>query len=106
MNAVPCGHGQRRKVDGTIIYAIDPDVNGQWLDGYANGIDNVNIFDEIYKGTTFNQEHNFSASGGNDRINYYVSFNYMHQDGFMKIGNDDLKRYNTTTKLNITLTVG
>ena len=104
MNAVPCGPGQRRKVDGTIIYAIDPDVNGQWLDGYANGIDNVNIFDEIYKGTTFNQEHNFSASGGNDRINYYVSFNYMHQDGFMKIGNDDLKRYNTTTKLNITLT--
>ena len=69
MNAVPCGPGQRRKVDGTIIYAIDPDVNGQWLDGYANGIDNVNIFDEIYKGTTFNQEHNFSASGGNDRIN-------------------------------------
>ena len=104
LNAIPCGPGQRRKADGSIIYAIEPDVNGQWLDGYANGIDNVNIFNEIYKGTTFNQEHNFSASGGNDKLNYYVSFNYLHQDGFMKIGNDDLKRYNTTTKLNITLT--
>lgn len=102
--ATPCGPGQRMTADGTIIYAIEPNSDGQWLDGYANGIDDVNIFDEIYKGTTFNQEHNFSASGGNDQLNYYVSFNYLHQDGFMKIGDDDLKRYNGTAKFNMTLT--
>ncbi|WP_308777705.1 TonB-dependent receptor [uncultured Bacteroides sp.] len=104
MNATPVGPGTRRKADGSLIYAIDPDANGQWLDGYANGIDDVNIFDEIYKGTTFNQEHNFSASGGSDKLNYYVSFNYLHQDGLMKIGDDDLKRYNATAKFNMTLT--
>ena len=34
---------------------------------------NTDWFSEIYKGSSFSQEHNFSVSGGGDKFNYYAS---------------------------------
>lgn len=104
--ATPIGPGQRRAADGTILYSLpvsasDPNV---WADANTYGIDDVNYYDVFYKDWTFSQEHNFSASGGNEKYNYYASFNYLGQDGLLKIGNDKMNRFTATGKINASLT--
>ena len=61
---------------------------------------NMNWMDEYYKKTAFSQEHNLTVNGGNDKINYYVSGNFMDMGGFMNYGEDDFKRFNIMGKFN------
>jgi TonB-linked SusC/RagA family outer membrane protein len=78
--------------------------NGQyWSDGYGDGNDNVDWYKALYKSSTFSQEHNISANGGTEKLNYYASANYLGQDGLMKLGNEGYKRYTTTAKMNTQL---
>lgn len=102
-NAKPYGRGQRITSDGTILYAIGSSNGQTWDDGYGNGIDDVDWYDAVYKGTTFSQEHNASVSGATDIVNYYASFNYLNNEGFMKLNDDSYDRYNATAKLGIQL---
>mgnify|MGYP000537992903 CR=1 FL=1 len=99
-NATPSGPGQRTTADGTVLYAIPTNNGTTWADGYGYGIDDVDWYDVVYKKTSFSQEHNASVNGGTDKFNYYVSANYLGQDGFMKLGGDNYKRYNGTAKIN------
>ena len=55
-------------------------------------------FDEIFR-TAFMQQHNLSASGSTDRINYYASLGYMSQEGTVK--HTDYSRINARTNLDI-----
>ena len=103
-NATPYKPGQRITSDGTIMSGISAGDNGYWLDGYGYGIDDVDWYSEIYKKWTFSQEHNFSVSGGTNKLNYYASFNYLDQGGFMKLGEEGLKRYNGTAKISSQIT--
>lgn len=101
-NGRPIGPGTRETSMG-ILYAIDADSNGNWLDGYGNGIDDVDWYDVIFKNTRFSQEHNASVSGGTEKVNYYASFNYIGNKGFMKLGGDSYNRYNASAKIGIKL---
>lgn len=103
-NAKPYGPGQRIADDGTILYSIPAGNNGYWMDGYANGIDDIDWYEAIFKKWSFSQEHNFSVSGGTKKLNYYASFNYLNQGGFMKLGEEGLDRYNGTAKINSEIT--
>lgn len=103
-NATPVGPGTRRTADGKLVYGISSSNGSTWDDGYATGIDDVDWYDEIYKKSTFSQEHNFSATGGNAKFNYYASFGYLNQGGLMKLGEEGLNRYNATGKINAQLT--
>lgn len=97
-------HLQRIKAyqNGTLADPIP--ANGHyWADGYAEGNADVDWYDAIYKDRSFSQEHNVSLNGGSEKINYYASLNYLDQGGLLKIGEDGLKRYNATVKLNTTL---
>ena len=67
-----------------------------WDDGYGHGIDDVDWYDVVYKGSAFSQEHNASVNGGSDKFNFYASVGYLDQDGFMNMGSDGFKRYNGT----------
>lgn len=89
---------------GKLTASIPDNGNGYWADGYAAGNANVDWYDAVYKDVTFSQEHNISASGGTDKLNYYLSFNYLDQGGLMEWGNEDKKRYNATAKINVNLT--
>lgn len=75
-----------------------------WGDGYAYGCANTDWYDVIYRDWAFSQEHNLSISGGSDRVNYYVSMNYLDQNGLMEFNQDTYNRYTTTAKINIQLT--
>lgn len=60
--------------------------------------------DQYYRSMAPSHEHNVSASGGNDKVTYYVSGNYMGQQGFMRYGTDDYDRYTFTGKFSAQLT--
>ncbi len=67
---------------------IDLNKEGALLDNFIND----RTFDWYNDGfrTGVNQDYNVSLSGGTDRMNYYMSFGYMKNEGVVK-GND----YNT-----------
>ena len=82
--------------------------NGQWgkpdYDPFTTAWANTNWYDEVYKSSSFSQEHNVSLNGGSDIVAYYASFNYLDQGGLLKAGDDGLHRYNVTAKINADLT--
>ena len=100
-NAKPYSPGVRQRADGTFIYAAQKNPNNTqyWDDGYEYGIDDVQIYDVVYKDRSFAMEHNASISGAGEKVNYYASLNYLDNDGFMKLADDRYKRYNATAKI-------
>lgn len=87
-------------MDGKISYATIP-LNGSntWADGYQEGNDNIDYYKFFFKKNVFAHEHNFSVNGGTDRIQYYLSTNYLDQDGTLRMGNDYSKRYTLSAKI-------
>jgi TonB-linked SusC/RagA family outer membrane protein len=51
-------------------------------------------------GNSFEQQHNFSFSGGSEKTSYRVSLGYANEDGIMITKKDSYKRYNLNTNLN------
>ncbi|HEX3006653.1 MAG TPA: TonB-dependent receptor, partial [Bacteroidales bacterium] len=74
----------------------------KWNYDWTNG--NVDWLDEYYKKWSPSQEHNISISGGNEKLTYYLSGNYMSQDGFIRYGTDKYDRYGVTAKISAKLT--
>lgn len=103
-NAKPYGPGSRITEDGEILYSIGSSNGSTWDEPYANGINDEDIYDVIYKGTAFAQEHNASVSGGTDKVNFYLSLNYLDNNGFMKINEDSYNRYAGTAKVSAEVT--
>lgn len=99
-NATPLRPGVRVTEDGKEVYAIEPRENGQWLGGFSTGADDVDAYDALYKDWNFSQEHNVSASGGNEKYNYYASGSFYGNDGLIKLGDEGKKRFTATGKIN------
>ncbi|MCG8309793.1 MAG: TonB-dependent receptor [Cytophagales bacterium] len=91
-------------MDGKITETtIVDDRNGiRWDPGYRNGNDNVDWYEALFE-ESFGHEHNISANGGSDAIQYYISGNYLDQDGFMVFNKDNFKRYATTIRVSADL---
>jgi len=83
--------------DATII--PDPNNPTQWGSGYEYGNDNVDWYKALYKDGSFSQEHSLSVSGGEEKSSYYLSLNYMDQNGLLKFGKDGQKRYTGSVKV-------
>ena len=93
---------QDGKITTTVIK--NPSNPNYWADGYLYGNDNVDWYDAMYRSRVFSQEHNFSIQGGSETMTYYVSANYLNQNGLMEFNQDKYNRYNVTAKLGATLT--
>ncbi len=78
----------------------DPNNADHWADGYGYGNADVDWYKAMYRDYSFSQEHNVSLSGGGEKTTYYVSGNYMGQDGLMRFNQDFRKRYGATVKVN------
>ena len=74
------------------------DKNGK-LWQYAN----FDWHDYFYKNIRPEHEHNLTVTGGNEKLNYYVSGRFYSQDGIFKIYNDRYKNYSFRTKVNAQL---
>lgn len=73
------------------IEALLPTGNTDWLK-------------EHFGKTSFSQEHNISATGGSERVNFYFSANLLSQGGILVHGNDNQKRYTVNGKINVKVT--
>jgi TonB-linked SusC/RagA family outer membrane protein len=73
-------------------------------DPFTTGYANTDWFREFYQDNNWSQEHNMSITGGGDKITYYASLGYLDQSGILRHGDDGMKRYNTTAKINAELT--
>lgn len=77
----------------TTVNIPDPANPSVWGNPYYYGNANNNFYEALYKDWQFSQEHNISASGGNDRFTFYASLGYLDQNGLLKITRDNFKRY-------------
>ena len=64
---------------------------------------NFDWYDYFYKETRPEQEHNLSVTGGNEKVNYFVSGRYLDQSGIFNIYNDKYKNYSFRGKINAQL---
>lgn len=75
-----------------------------WAKWNEGAYDNIDWFKEFYKSWVPSQEHNLSISGGNEKIQYIISGNFLGQNGLLRHGKDFLNRYNLSGKLTAELT--
>lgn len=57
-------------------------------------------YDVHYKDHAMSQEHSVSLSGGTDRLSYYLSGNFMDQEGLLKYADESYYRYSVNGKIN------
>lgn len=80
-------------------------LNGDDTDGWGN----TNWYEDVF-GLGINHNHNVTAAGGNDKINYFASLGYYDQNGNVKgYGYDRINlRTNIEAKIakNLTFTLG
>ncbi|MDP4289940.1 MAG: TonB-dependent receptor [Bacteroidota bacterium] len=75
------------------------------IDQYRNGtLKSTNWFTPVIDEHPIQTEHNLSASGGSDKINYFFSLGYLNQDGFWKSGDLNYNRYNLRSNINSKIT--
>lgn len=68
------------------------------------GYESVDWYRQTMKKTALSQQHTFSAQGGSDKVNYFVSFGYMGDDGLLKTGDLSYKQYSFRSNLTAKLT--
>lgn len=72
--------------------------NGNWQ-FHEKANDNVDWYDKHYK-WSWAHEHNLNINGGSEKMQYYVSANYLGQNGNLRYGEDSYERINTNAKIN------
>lgn len=83
---------------GEIKTSTIANANGNWQ-FHEKANDNVNWYKTHYK-WSWAQEHNINVNGGNDKNRYYLSTNYLDQDGNLRYGSDSFKRLSINAKFN------
>jgi TonB-linked SusC/RagA family outer membrane protein len=70
----------------------------KYIDG-APGYETTDWYGLTMKKYSTQMQHNFSANGGNDNTNYFVSFGYVDEGGLLRSNDMGYKRYNLRTNL-------
>jgi len=61
-------------------------------------------FDATFKKSTFQDQHNLTASGGNENTTYLISGGFTGQDGLLKSNDLNYKRYNVRSNVQSKIT--
>lgn len=94
-------HNKAREMDG--LQPLWTEENLAKLDALGV-LGDVDYLAEIYKPFGLTQQHNVSASGGNDKVRYFASIGLMDQDGILK--GTDFRRFNVRANIDATLAKG
>ena len=66
---------------GAPIYTED------FYNAFRNGTRRqTNWNDLVFANSSPEQNHNITVSGGSDKVQYFLSFGYLYQEGFFKSG--------------------
>lgn len=82
----------------------DPANPALWANGNSLGNANVDIYDVYYKDWASSQEHNMSASGGNERFTFYMGLGYQNKDGLLAIATDNYRKITPTGTIEAQMT--
>lgn len=72
--------------------------NVQGKDIY-NYYGNYDWWNTMFTKNQFSQSHNVSVTGGNEKLNFFLSGNLYAKDGVMKINTDEYKSFNFRSKV-------
>jgi len=90
---------------GELPYGIEQAEGGvndwQWN---QRSFGNTDWYSEHLKSTTSSQEHNLSVRGGTKKTNYFLSTNYLGQNGLFTYADEKYSRLTINGKLNTKLT--
>ena len=87
---------------------LPPATSDEIINKYKAGNDpnypNTNWWDATLRKFAPQSQHNINIRGGNDKVKYFVSGGYFHQDGMLR--SDDIKsnRYNLRSNVDISVT--
>jgi len=90
-----------------IFSGLGPAYTEEEVENYKNGAlgyEGTNWYDETFKDQAFQQQHNFSATGGNESVSYFTSMGYVEDNGLLKSNDLGYKKYNFRTNLTAQLT--
>lgn len=89
--------------EGTFTATSVDDGTGRWSKWKtSNG--NTDWIDEFYKNWVPSHEHNLSISGGTEKIQYLMSGSFLNQNGLIRHGEDNFKRYTLNSKITAQIT--
>lgn len=96
--------------DAALFGTGSPFYSREILDSYINGspgYESTNWYNEALKDNAWQFQHNLSASGGTEKVKYFLSGGYYNEQGLLKTNDIGYKRYtlrsNTTAKLSNSL---
>jgi len=84
---------------GSGVPYYDEEEIAKWRDGSEPGYEGTNWDDLVLKKQASTVQHNFSATGGTEKTNYFVSFGYVKEDGLLVSDDMGYKRYNFRSNL-------
>jgi len=76
----------------------------QNADGTYKYLGNFDWYNYLFKKTRLQHEHNVTIQGGTEKVNFYVSGRYYHQDGIIRVQNDLFDNMSLRTKVNAQIT--
>lgn len=107
INAGGSNYFDQRLMDNALKYYQDPENNLPVYydpeidtDGKYKYCGNTDWADELYKSGVLKQV-NASLSGGTEKTQYFMSYGYLDQDGFLSSYDDTYKRHNINLNLSV-----
>lgn len=72
---------------------------GEWKNYYRSWA-NVNWFKQLYRENVPSQEHTLSVRGGTEDLNFYLSANYLDQEGLLRYNTDRFTKGGVLSNIN------
>ena len=83
---------------GEVGKIIPVTTSNTYTHNWANA--NTDWYDVFFKDHAMSQEHSLSLSGGTERFSYYLSGNFMDQEGLLNYADESYYRYSVNGKIN------
>ncbi len=90
-----------------MFQGLGPAYDSATVAGYQQGLpgyEGTDWYDVTFKDYAYRQSHDFSASGGTDRVTYYASLGYQEDGGILKSNDLGYEKFTFRTNLTAKLT--
>lgn len=82
-----------------------PMYNKEDMDAYRNGTKQTTDWaGSAINNTAPQTQHSFSATGSTEKVNYFLNFGYLNQEGFWKSGDLNYERFNIRSNISAQIT--
>jgi hypothetical protein len=84
-----------------------PVYTDEFYESFRNGSRReTNWNDLIFAKSSPEHNHNITVSGGSDKVQYFISFGYLYQEGFFKSGDLNYSKYNLNSNISAEIVKG